>query len=158
MERFDRIDCMLLEQLAGQGRLTWTELGALVGLTGPAVAERVRKLEQAGVIQGYAALLEPARVGADLTAFIAVTVERPDQSPAFLARVGALPAVQECHHVAGEDSYLLKVRTAGTGGLERLISEQIKAIPGVVRTRSTIVLSTSKESPVPPILIAEDAP
>jgi len=145
------MDHAILTQLTNEGRLPWAELGTRVGLTGPAVAERVRKLEQAGVITGYTALVDPTSVGADLTAFIAVTVEPPDYCASFLAAVATLPDVQECHHIAGEDSYLLKVRTAGTRGLERLITEGLKRIPGVLRSKSTIVLSTAKETPVPPM-------
>ncbi|MFZ5815913.1 MAG: Lrp/AsnC family transcriptional regulator [Bacillota bacterium] len=147
----DAIDRMILERLTANGRITWAELGSAVGLTGPAVGERVRKLEQAGVITGYTALLSAEALGRDLTAFVAVTVDRPEHCAPFLAAVRGLDEVLECHHVAGEDSYLLKVRTCGTRGLERLLSDVLKRLPGVVRTRSTIVLSTAKERTHPPL-------
>ncbi|HEY3369148.1 MAG TPA: Lrp/AsnC family transcriptional regulator [Symbiobacteriaceae bacterium] len=147
----DATDLVILARLAKDGRASWAELGAAVGLTGPAVAERVRKLEQAGVIAGYAARIAPEAVGADLTAFVAVTVERPEHCAGFLAAIREMPEVLECHHVAGEDSYWLKVRTAGTRGLERLISDGLKRLEGVARTRTTIVLSTAKETDVPPL-------
>jgi Lrp/AsnC family leucine-responsive transcriptional regulator len=140
----DAIDQMILARLTANGRISWAELGNAVGLTGPAVAERIHKLERAGVIRGYAALLSPEVLGLNLTAFVAVTVERPELCDPFLEAIQGIDEVQECHHVAGEDSYWLKVRTRGTRGLEELIS-RLKRLPGVVRTRSTIVLSTAKE-------------
>lgn len=133
------------------GRISWVQLGVELGLSRQTVAERVQRLEETGVIRGYAALVSADAVGADLTAFIGVVVERPEHGKPFLEAVAQLPEVMECHHVAGEDSYLLKVRAAGTRGLERLISEQLKRIPGVARTRTTVVLSTSKETPCPPL-------
>lgn len=147
----DEIDFAILRMLADNGRASWAELGASVGLTGPAAADRVRKLEQAGVIGGYSALISPEALGANLTAFIGITVERTEHCPAFLATVRGMEEVAECHHVAGDDSYLLKVRTRGTAGLEHLITEGLKRLPGVVRTRTTIVLSTAKETVVPPL-------
>jgi Lrp/AsnC family leucine-responsive transcriptional regulator len=142
----DAIDRAILEKVSTNGRISWAELGNAVGLTGPAVAERIHKLERIGVIKGYAALLSPEALGQDLTAFVAVTVERPELCAPFLAAVQEIDEVLECHHVAGEDSYWLKVRTHGTRGLEALVSEKLKRLPGVVRTRTTIVLSTAKES------------
>lgn len=154
-ERMDAIDRMLLERVAANGRISWAELGHAVGLTGPAVADRIHKLERAGVIRGYTALLSAEALGQDLTAFVGVTVERSEDCPTFLAAVQEMDEVLECHHVAGEDSYWLKVRTRGTGGLERLITDGLKRLPGVVRTRTTIVLSTTKEA-VNPALPAHD--
>lgn len=141
----DAIDHIILERLTANGRISWAELGNAVGLTGPAVAERIHKLERAGVIKGYTALLSPEVLGQDLTAFVAVSVDRPDLCDPFLEAVQAIPEVHECHHVAGEDSYWLKVRTQGTRGLEEMITG-LKRLPGVGRIRTTIVLSTAKES------------
>jgi Lrp/AsnC family leucine-responsive transcriptional regulator len=134
-----------------QGRRTWADLAADLGLSAPAAADRVRRLEERGVIRGYAALVDPAAVGCDLTAFVAVTLERPADRAAFLALVAGLPEVQECHHTAGDDDYLLKVRCAHTRDLDRVLSLELKSLPGVVRTRTTIVLSTLKETPVLPV-------
>jgi Lrp/AsnC family leucine-responsive transcriptional regulator len=147
----DRIDQIILARLAANARISWADLAVTVGLTGPAVADRVKKLEQAGVITGYTTLISPEAVGADLTAFIAVTIDSPQHTALFLAGVQGMGAVLECHHVAGDDSYLLKVRTSGTKGLERLVTDSLKRLPGVTHTRSTIVLSTAKESPLPPM-------
>jgi Lrp/AsnC family leucine-responsive transcriptional regulator len=120
-------------------------------MTGPAAADRVRKLEESGVIRGYAALVDPEAVGASLTAFVAVTLDRPEHRKGFLKKVAKLAEIQECHHIAGDDDYLLKVRCRGPRDLDRVISEELKSVPGVGRTRSTIVLSTAKETPVLPL-------
>src|SRR5918911_5181874 len=109
MESMDR---KVIAQLQISGRESWTRLAELLGVTGPAAADRVRRLEERGVIRGYAALVDPEAVGARLTAFVAVTLEHPKHRRAFLERVDALAEVQECHHVAGDDDYLLKVRCA----------------------------------------------
>lgn len=143
----DSIDSMLIDQLQEHGRESWARLGAAANLTGPAVAERVRRLEDDGVIRGYCALVNPEALGANLTAFVAVTLEGADHRAAFLARVEALGEVQECHHVTGDDDYLLKVRCRNTRDLDRLISRDLKGVRGVTRTRTTIALATAKETP-----------
>lgn len=142
--------------LQAAGRESWTRLAELLGVTGPAAAERVRRLEERGVIRGYAALLDPEAVGASLMAFVAVTLRRPKHRRAFLKRVAALTEVQECHHVAGDDDYLLKVRCSDTGHLDRVLSEELKGVPGVLRTRTTIVLGTVKETTVLPLPDEDD--
>ncbi len=147
----DALDSKALQYLMLQGRMTWSELAGLLGLSAPAVADRVRRLEERSVIRGYAALVEPEAVGCELTAFIAVTLARPEHRQPFWQRLQELPQVQECHHVAGDDDYLLKVRCRNTRDLERLISERLKDLSGVVRTRTTIVLSTLKETPALPL-------
>ena len=147
----DAIDLLVLERLQADGRETWATLGEALGLTGPAAADRVRRLEERGVIRGFAALVEPDAAGATLTAFVAVTLERPRHRAAFLARVADMAEVQECHHVAGEDDYLLKVRCRGPADLDRVLSDELKGVPGVARTRTTIVLRTVKETPVVPL-------
>jgi Lrp/AsnC family transcriptional regulator, leucine-responsive regulatory protein len=138
-------------RLQTSGRESWIRLGETLGVTGPAAAERVRRLEERGVIRGYAALLDPEAVGARLTAFVAVTLEHPKHRRAFLKRVETLAEVQECHHIAGDDDYLLKVRCSDTGHLDRILSEELKGVPGVQRTRTTIVLGTVKETTILPL-------
>jgi len=140
-----------VERLQVMGRESWATLGVALGMTGPAAAERVRRLEADGVIRGYAALVDPDAVGAGLTAFVSVTLERPGNRAAFLRRVSRLTAIQECHHVAGDYDYLLKVRCAGTADLDRILTDELKAVPGVVRTRTTVVLRTLKESVIVPL-------
>jgi len=134
-----------------RGRVTWSELAATLELSAPATADRVRRLEERGVIQGYSALVNPEVVGCGLTAFISVTLERPEHRDPFLQRILELPEIQECHHVAGDDDYLLKVRCHSTQDLEQIIGEKIKSLQGIVRTRTTIVLSTAKETPALPL-------
>lgn len=147
----DAIDYKAIAVLQASGRESWAKLGETLGMTAPAAAERVRKLEEGGVIRGYAALVDAESVGAALTAFVAVTLDRPEHRKAFLKRVGKLAEVQECHHVAGDDDYLLKVRCRGPRDLDRVISEELKSVPGVGRTRTTIVLDTAKETPILPL-------
>ena len=153
MESMDR---KAVAHLQTSGRESWTRLAELLGVTGPAAAERVRRLEERGVIRGYAALLDPTAVGARLTAFVAVTLEHPKHRRAFLKRVDSLAEVQECHHVAGDDDYLLKVRCSDTTHLDHVLSEEIKGVPGVLRTRTTIVLGTAKETTVLPLPRSDD--
>lgn len=128
-----------------QGRSTWAELGSLLGLSAPAAAERVRKLEEGGVIKGYAALIDAEAVGCAMTALISLSVEDAKQLKPLLQKIAALTQIQECHHVAGDVDYLLKVRCSGTRELERIVSEELKAFPGV-KTRTMVVLSTIKET------------
>jgi Lrp/AsnC family leucine-responsive transcriptional regulator len=151
MKRFETIDLKVLRQLMLHGRTTWAELAGILNLSAPAAADRVRRLEERGVIKGFAALVDPEAVGCGLTSFIAVTLERPEHRAAFLEAVQEMPEMQECHHITGEGDYLLKVRCRGTRELERVITDQLKVIPGVVRTRTTIVLSTIKETPILPL-------
>ena len=142
----DNIDTVLLDRLQSHGRESWARLGALTGLTGPAVAERVRRLEDDGVIRGFTAVVNPDAVGVAVTAFVSLTLEGAEHRADFIARVLALPEVQECHHVTGDHDYLLKVRCRSTLDLDRLLSRDLKGVPGVTRTRTTIALSTAKES------------
>ncbi|MGB3495466.1 MAG: Lrp/AsnC family transcriptional regulator [Elainellaceae cyanobacterium] len=150
-------DLKAIQYLMGQGRITWSELAGLLELSAPATADRVRRLEERQVIQGYSALVNPEAVGCGLTAFVFITLERPKHRPNFLKKIAALAEVQECHHIAGDDDYLLKVRCGTTLELEKLVSEDLKGLTGVIKTRTTIVLSTVKESPVLPIKTDLDA-
>jgi len=153
----DALDSKAIGLLQATGRMSWAELAAQLGLSAPAAAERVRKLEERGIIRGFSVLVEPDAVGFDLLAFVAVVIDRPEHRAAFLAWVSDCPNVQECHHVAGDDDYLLKVRCRSTRDLERLISEELKGIPGIVRTRTSISLSTVKETVALPIEPTRDA-
>ena len=148
----DGNDLKVIKQLMQQARTTWAELGTLLGLSAPAAADRVRKLEEVGVIRGYTALINPEEIGCGLAAFIAVTLERAEQKTQFLNMVNTLPEILECHHIAGAEDYVLKIRCSGTRDLERLISEEIKSLPGM-RTKTTVILSTVKETSILPIKI-----
>ena len=142
----DSLDKKALQYLMRHGRATWAELGELLGLSAPSAADRVRKLEQQKVIRGYAALVDPASVGYALTAYVSVTLASHRNRSTFLRAVEKLDVIVECHHVSGDDDYLLKVRCLNTGDLDHLLAIELKEKIGVARTRTTIVLSTSKES------------
>jgi Lrp/AsnC family transcriptional regulator, leucine-responsive regulatory protein len=142
----DDLDLRLLDLLQSDGRRTQLELSREVGLSQPAVAERIRKLEARGVVTGYAALVDAAKLGKDITAFIGVSIEHPKYFEGFTKKVLAMPDVLEAHRVAGQDSYLLKVRTDNTGTLDTLLVGTLRTIPGVTRTHTTIVLSSVKET------------
>ena len=142
----DSTDKRLVELLQADGRATQLQLAKEVGLSQPATAERIRKLEEAGIITGYAARVDAARLGKDVTAFVGVGIEHPKFFKGFVKKVMAMPEVQECHRVAGEDSYFLKVRTTNTRTLDTLLIDGLRTIPGVTRTLTTIVLSSAKET------------
>lgn len=147
----DDLDLKALTFLMSQGRAPWAELAGVLGMSAQAAADRVRKLEEAGVIKGYAAQVEPCAVGLNLTAFVAVDLEHPRHRTDFLNTVTSLPEVQECHHVAGDYDYLLKIRCLNTSDLDSILSNKIKGVVGVSKTRTTIVLSTPKENPRVPL-------
>lgn len=148
----DSNDLKVIKRLMGQARTTWAELGSLLGLSAPAAADRVRKLEEMGVIKGYSAVVNPDDVGCGLAALISITLERHEQKTEFFHMVHKMPEILECHHIAGAEDYILKIRCSGTRDLERLITEEIKSLPGI-KTRTTVILSTIKETPVLPIKI-----
>lgn len=141
----DAIDRALLDALAEDGRATWATLAGLVGLTPPSVAERVRRLEAAGVIRGYHARLDPARLGVSVLAFTAVSVSTPWDHARFIAWAAGSDPVEECHTVAGEFDYLLKIRCRDPEDLEAFLRTQVRSIEGVVRTSTSIALLTAKE-------------
>ena len=151
----DTLDKKAIVFLMKQGRATWAELGQLLGLSAPSAADRVRKLEQRGVIRGYAALVDPSSVGQPLTAYVSVSLASHRNRAAFLRAISRMEQVAECHHVAGDDDYLLKVRCRGTEDLDHLLATELKDKLGVARTRTTIVLSTAKESVRVPVDAAD---
>jgi Lrp/AsnC family leucine-responsive transcriptional regulator len=141
------VDRALLSALARDGRASYTDLAERVGLSVSAVHQRVRRLEQRGLITGYAARLDAKALGLPLTAFVSISpieAAQPDDAPARLAHVSAIEA---CHSVAGAESYILKVRVASPDALEALLQE-IRAAANVT-TRTTVVLSTFYEDRPP---------
>ena len=152
-EQIDDIDAQLLNLLQANGRMKRSDLSEEVGLSVPAVSERLRKLEDRGVIVGYAAIVDAKRVRWDITTFIRVRVDGSEHYDDFLEAVIAMDEVLEVHSITGEGSHILKVRTENTTGLGHLLS-RLQAQPGVRGTSSSVVLSTFKESrriPVHPV-------
>jgi Lrp/AsnC family leucine-responsive transcriptional regulator len=142
----DERDLQILAVLQADARVSNAELGRRLGLAPSAILERIRKLERRGVILGYSARIDPRAVGRELLAFVFVQAdERPggDDLGRLLAGV---PEVQEVHHVAGEDCYLVKVRCGSPEALGRLLKERLGGLEPVRRTRSTVVLGTIKET------------
>lgn len=140
----DELDVKLLDALQRNARSTYSELGALVGLKAPSVHDRVKRLEARGFVRRYAAQLDCKRLGFSLVAFVSCFTSAQTEYDSFTAQVRKLPEVCEVHSVAGEETFLLKVATRSTGHLDEFLS-RLKQIPGVVRTRTTIVLSTPFE-------------
>jgi Lrp/AsnC family leucine-responsive transcriptional regulator len=139
----DPISTRILQVLVADGRASYQAIADEVGLSRPAVMERVRRLEETGVILGYSARLDRARIGYPVTAFIAVRYP-PTEFVGTEPEVAALsdnPSVLECHHVAGEDCYVLKVAAPSLEELERVI-RQLRGSGHQIMTRTTIVLSS----------------
>ena len=139
----DERDIGILEQLQANARATFAEIGEAVALSPSSVHERVRKLEQAGVIRGYRAEVDPQAIGLFVTALISVTPLDPHQPDDIPDRVTEFPEVEDCYSVAGSENYVLKVRTRTTGDLEDLIRRLREKAE--VATRTTVVLSTPFE-------------
>src|SRR5215471_18469629 len=137
----DAIDLQIINLLQTNGRIPHTKLAEQVGLSAPSVIERVKKLEDSGIITGYHATVDARRLGKDVTAFIGVSISHPKLIGEFERAVAEMDDVLECHHVTGEHTLLLKVKTDNTASLESLIST-IRFIEGVSRTETMVVLST----------------
>lgn len=141
----DAIDRKILALLQENAKLSQAAVAKSVGLTAPSVNERIRKLERAGFIRGYVALLDDRKLGHDITAFVEVFVEHPQFEKAFIEAVAGLDEVLECHHITGEFSLLLKVKVSDMTAFRRLLIEKLNTIRGVRQTRTVMVLATSKE-------------
>lgn len=152
----DATDARILELLQEQGRITNAELAQRIGLSPGATLARVSKLELAGVISGYTAIMDRELLGVPVTAFVAVIMRTHgrQESSDFLAAVKALPQVMECHHIAGEEDYLLKVVASSPSDFETFVLDELTSIPAVQRVKTTFVLSSPKVSTVVPIRVA----
>jgi Lrp/AsnC family transcriptional regulator, leucine-responsive regulatory protein len=140
----DAIDLQIINLLQEHGRIPLVKLGDQVGLSAPSVNERVKKLEDSGIITGYHASVDASRLGKDVSAFIGVSISHPKTIALFEETVAMLTDVLESHHVTGQHTLMLKVKTDNTSSLERLIST-IRSIEGVSRTETMVVLSTHTE-------------
>ncbi len=145
MKRIDHINATILRLLQEKGRMKCNAIAELVGLSVPAVSDRVRKLEERGVITGYHAVLDARMLHYDITAFIRVSVDAPSRHESTLMQLCACDEILETHSVTGEGSHILKVRTRNTESLEVFLS-RIQALPGVTNTHTSIVLNSYKES------------
>ena len=143
---YDEIDRQILELLQSDGRISNADLARRIGMAPSAVFERVRRLEQKGVIRGYGAHLDSRALDRSLLAFVLVRSDERAGSVSTGQSLALEPEVLEVHHVAGQDSYLVKVRVRDPESLGRLLRERFGAIPGVRSTQSTIALETIKES------------
>jgi len=139
----EAINTKILALLASDGRLSFTELARQTGLSVSAVQQRVRRLEERGVIRGYSASIDPYEAGLPLTAFVSIKPFDPAAADDAPERLAHLAAIEACHSVAGDENYILKVRVATPAALEDLL-QQIRAAANV-STRTTIVLSTPYE-------------
>lgn len=144
LPELDAIDLQILAMLQEHCKVSLARVGEQVGLSAPSVIERIKKLEDSGVITGYHAAVDARRLGKDVTAFIGVSINHPRRLGQFEKIVESLDDVLECHHVTGQHALLLKVKTHNTSSLEQLIS-RIRSIEGVERTETMVVLSTHTE-------------
>jgi Lrp/AsnC family leucine-responsive transcriptional regulator len=141
----DDLDIKILNSLQKNGRTKRNEIAEAIGLSIPSVSERLHKLEERGVIEGYYTKVNKKAFGYDIMAYILVTMESSKHYKSFIPRIEKTPQIIECHSVLGEGSHLLKAIVKKTESLENLLSE-IQSWPGVISTKTTFVLSTIKET------------
>ena len=146
-KKLDPIDHRILEILQKNARTKLNEMAQQLGLTIPTISERIQKLEDRGFIKGYTAILDAKRLGKDITAFITVSIDSSKHYQMFMERARETEEILECHSVTGEGSHLIKVRAEDTNTLEKLLS-RIQSWPGVLSTKTSVVLSTIKESTI----------
>lgn len=142
--RVEDIDRQIVSLLLNDGRMSYTDLGKATGLSTSAVHQRVRRLEERGVIRGYAAVVDHEALGLPLTAFISIKPIDPSQPDDSPDRLSSIAEIEACHSVAGDENYMLKVRVARPSALEDLLA-RIRSSANV-STRTMIVLSTPYEN------------
>lgn len=160
MERLDEIDARILTLLQENGRMKRNRIAEEVGLSVPSVSERMRKLEERGIIKGYHAIIDAKKLHIDITAFIRVMVDGSQHYSEFVKCAMEHAEVQEIHSITGEGSHIMKVRTKNTTSLEQLLS-RVQSWPGVHGTSTSIVLSSYKETrelPTPPMELIQFGP
>jgi Lrp/AsnC family leucine-responsive transcriptional regulator len=153
----DDVDRRILRALQQNARTTNTEIARQLGMVPSAILERIRKLEARGMVAGYEAKLDPKAMGFGLVAFISLRVAERAHAPALETRLAKIPEVQEVHCVAGEDCYLLKVRVPDVDALRQLLQDKLPT-DMIAGTKTTIALSTIKETTRVPVGPAEAAP
>lgn len=153
----DDIDRQILTILQQNARTSNAEIARQIDMAPSAVLERIRRLEAKGVIQGYEVRINPETVGLGMLAFVAVASSDMSGELKTATLLGQIPEVQEVHHVAGEDCFVLKVRVKDARALGHLLRERIGTIPSVRSTRTTVVLETVRESGQLPLEIPREA-
>lgn len=151
--KLDSIDRRLLRELQADGRVSFTDLAPRVGLTTSPCLERVRRLERAGIIKGYAARVDPAAAGAGLLVFVelSLTYNSPDIFAEFKRAVQKLPQVLECHLVSGDFDDLIKARVGDMNAYRELLGQMLRNLPGVRNSRTHVVMEELKETGVVPV-------
>jgi Lrp/AsnC family leucine-responsive transcriptional regulator len=152
----DDIDLRILDMLQRNGKLSQAKIAGAVGLTTPSVNERIKKMERHGMIKGFVALLDHEKMGFPLTAYVDVSLEHPRFEKSFVDELEKLLDVQECHYLAGEYAYRLKVKAADPSTLANFLQRRLLSIKGVARTRTEISLASKKESTLLPLAVGED--
>ncbi len=150
----DRHDKAILRVLAGDGRISITDLAREIGLSKSPTQARLRKLERDGVISGYRALVDPIRLGLDHVSFVelSMTDTREASLAAFNAAVLKIPEVEQVHLIAGNFDYLLKIRTQSMSDYRRVLAEQISSLPHVSKTSTYVAMEAVKENTVPDVI------
>ena len=141
----DETDLRILELLQKNARIKRNELAEKIGLSVPSVTDRLNKMENNGIIEGYLTKLNHKYLGRDITAFIFVVSDSSTHYKDFITRALETPEVLECHSITGDGSHVLKIRTENTSSLEKLLAK-IQSWKGVRSTRTSIVLSSHKET------------
>jgi Lrp/AsnC family leucine-responsive transcriptional regulator len=149
----DEIDLRILDMLQRNGKLSQARIAGAVGLTTPSVNERIKKMERHGMIRGFVALLDHEKMGLPLTAYVDVALEHPRFEKGFVDDLEKLLSVQECHYLAGEFGYRIKVKAADTASLADFLQRRILGIKGVTRIQAQVSLSSKKESTLLPLIV-----
>lgn len=142
----DHIDRKILNKLQKNARIANAQIARELNLAPSGILERIKKLEQKGIIRGYHAVLDAEKMGFCVTAFLMIRTDDRVGSLTSAEQLAAIEEVQEVHHIAGEDCYLVKLRCAGNESLGRLLREKIGAIESVKSSRTSVVLETIKET------------
>lgn len=147
LDHLDRIDRNIIAALSANGRLSMAALGAKVGLSKTPVQARVRRLEEAGYIRGYQAIVDREKMGEGHVAFVQVKLSdtRSEALDAFNRAVRLVPEIEQCHMIAANFDYLLKVRTRDIGAYRRVLGERISALPHVAQTSTYVAMETVKD-------------
>ena len=153
--RISQNDARILEILQRDGRRSYADLGADIGMSGPSAHERVKKLEARGLITGYAAVIDPALAGLDVLAFSWITQAPGTAATDLTDAFAAIPEIEECHHITGEADYLVKIRARDTRDLERIV-RAVQSTQHVFSTETDVVFSSGFERR--PIQVAETDP